>query len=755
MSTMRTAGGTQQIEAKDGSPDGLTRPEPGQFPRVRTPEEVFVSPRVVDRVAFEDYAGALRKLLAAATTEGEHLRRTAVEASKSLRAIGEVLPAVDKKLARAGELVGQLSEKLERVEAAAKRAEAAADRATTAEQRIRDIDERARHRIFEASGAATDEAVARIEDVAQKRADELDDRGGTLNEFVDRGRADLAETRAKAAEAMEKTAGQVKAETASALESIKTQRTQAQDAIAEDHQAATHAIDSVRGDVVEAVATERLATEQALSDRVGRLTERVDELVDAAEERLSQVLEEKSQAANERADAVAQRIDAGVTPQIEASAAAAEAAMERASAADAMARGVFEIGLEEIEQLCARAEAVLAASGAGQATPASDSLAAITKAASAAMEQMTLTAADGERARRQAEESRKALGESIESAAIWLDRLIEQRDGLQQSITLATKLCEQAEGQLAERRAELDEAMRGPATEVQRHVDALNALAERAEEKRESLAELIEQIEGEAETHASAATEKAIHKAKVEAETLNAKVEQAVQALSALAEQTDNKRVELADAIDQAEKRAETKANAAADKAAEKAIHKAKVESEKLDAKATQARQALEQAWKTLETRLKGELKESLTALSAEGQRADRARKALREDIETARTVEKETRAAVSKPAPASSVEQLNRLASMMQALATRTATPVKPDPTKAASPKPAAKPEAAVTTPAPATAPASKKVAKKTAKKVAKTVAKAEPAKVAKKTTKTAAKKTAKKAPSRRSTGS
>ncbi|MGD1914844.1 MAG: hypothetical protein ACFCBV_01475 [Phycisphaerales bacterium] len=747
MSTTRTAGGTQLIVPMYGSALCFGPAEPGQFPRVRTPEEVFVSPRVVDRVAFEDYAGALRKLLAAATTEGEHLRRTAVEASKSLRAIGDVLPAVDKKLARAGELVGQLSEKLERVEAAAKRAEAAADRATTAEQRIRDMDERARHRIFEASGSATDEAVARIEDIAQKRADELDDRGVTLNEFVDRGRADLAETRAKAAEAMEKTAGQVKAETANAVEAIKTQRAQAQDAIAEDHQSATHAIDGARGEVVEAISTERLATEQALADRVSRLTMRVDELVDAAEHRLGQVLEEKSQEANERADSVAQRIDSGITPQLEASAAAAEAAMERASEADAKARSVFEIGREEIEKLCERAEAVVEASGAGQANPAENSLAAITKSAAGAMEQMTLTAADGERARRQAEESRKALGESIESAALWLDRLVEQRDSLQQSITLATKLCDQAEGQLAERRAELDEAMRGPATEVQRHVDTLNALAERAEEKREALVELIEQIEGEAETHAGAATERAIHKAKVEAETLDAKVEQAVQALSTLAEQTDSKRVELADAIDQAEKRAETKANAAADKAAEKAIHKAKVESEKLDAKATQARQALEQAWKTLETRLKGELKESLTALSAEGQRAERARKALREDIETARTVEKETRAAVSKPAPASSVEQLIRLASMMQDLATKTAAP------KPATSRAAAMPQASVAAP-----PASKKVAKKTAKKVAKKVAKVEPKRVApksvaKKTSKAAAKKTTKKAPVRKKT--
>ena len=736
MSTTRT-GGTQ-IEPKDG-PEGR---ESGQFPRVRTAEEVFVSPRVVDRVAFEDYAQALRKLLASATTEGEHLRRTAVEASKSLRAIGDVLPAVDKKLARAGELVAQLSDKLERVEAAAKRAEAAADRATTAEQRIRDMDERARHRIFEASGAAADEAVTRIEHIAQKRADELDDRGVTLNEFVDRGRGDLAESRAKATEALEKAAAQVKADAAGAVEAIKTHRGQAQDAIAEDHQSATHAIDSVRGEVVEAISAERAAAEQALAERVSRLTTRVDELVDASEERLAQLIEEKSRDANERADEVAQRLDAGIVPKLEECTVAAEAAFARANEAETKARDVFELGLEELEKLCDRAEATMEAAGAGQDKPAENTLAAITAAAARAMEAMSLTSADGERARRQAEESRKALGESIESAAIWLDRLIEQCDGLQQSISLASKLCEQAEGQLAQRRTELDEAMRAPATEVQRHVETLKAAAEDAAMKRADLTEAIGSVQQQVEARAGAAAERAAGTVKLEVEALEAKVAQARESLALLAEQTEAKRAELAELIEhaetQAEKRAETKANAAADKAAEKAIHKAKIEAEKLDARAVQARQALDQAWKTLEARLKGELKESLASLSVEGQRAERARKALREDIETARTVEKETRAAISKPAPASSVEQLNRLAAMMQDLATRTTTT---SASQATSKRPAAQAESKATTPsaskttaavegAASTAPGSK-----TSKKVAKKVTKAPAKKVAKKT--------------------
>lgn len=732
MTTARSAGGPQ-IEAKD-APVGE-----GAFPRVRTAEEVFVSPRVVDRVAFEDYAQALRKLLAAATSEGEHLRRTAVEASKSLRAIGEVMPAVDKKLSRAGELVAQLSSKLEAVEAAAKRAEVAADRATTAETRIREMDDRARHRIYEASNAAADEAVARVEAIALKRADELDERGHTLTEFVDRGRADLAETRAKSVEALEKAAGQVKADAARAVEAILSQRQGAQDALAEDHQNATHAIGLARGETVEAIAAERQAAEKALAERVVRLTARVDELVDAAEQRLGQVIEERSQSANERADALAQRIDSAITPKLDESSAAAEAAHARASAAQATARGVFELGLEEIEKLCERAEALLERSGANRATPGEDTLAAIADRAAAAIERMDEVATTGERARRQAEESRKALGESIESAALWLDRLVEQRDGLQHSITLASKLCDQAESQLAQRRDELDEAMRAPAAEVHRHAEALRAIAEQAEARRSALADLIEGAQQQAEAKASAAADKAVHRARVEGEAFDAKLAQAREAFTLLGEQADARRGDLARAIEEAEQRAEQRTTAAADKAAEKAIHKARLEAEKLDAKAMQARQALDQAWKTLESRLKGELKESLSALSAEGQRAERARLALREDIEAARKVEKETRAAISKPASPSSVEQLNRLATLMQDLAERAAPKpgAKPDP-KPVTAKPAvqaeAKPPKAVEAaghpmPAPpAKAPPEKPAptagAKKTAKKVAKKVA-------------------------------
>jgi|GEM_PF-2033231 len=717
-SPTRTAGGTQ-IEANDGA-DAAGQAE---YPRVRTASEVFVSPRVVDRVAFEDYAQALRKLLASATSEGEHLRRTAVDASRTLRAIGEVLPAVDTKLAKAGEMLSTLTQRLESAEAIAKRAEAAAERAVTAEQRIKDMDDRARQRIFEAGNAAMDEAVGQIEELAEKRAKELDDRGETLTTFVDRGRSDLAEARAKAVEALHKAADQTRADIDTGVQAIKAQAADARERIAEDHADASHGIGQARNESVEAITTERQAAEEALAERVKQLNIRVEQLIEAAEGRLAGVIEARDTEVAERArllsdrvdamtsqmdeafesaerrlaeavdsgdaqavervDAMAKRIAEEVDPRLAEAEANADAVLERVENVDTRAQSVFELDLDSVEALCERTERLIEATGAGAKKPADGSLAAVAAQAKDAMDRMDEVATAGERARRQAEESRKALSESIESAALWLDRLVEQRDGLQQSITLATKLCEQAEGQLSKRHAELDEAMRAPATEVQRHLEALKAASEQAEARRDELTEVI----------------------------------------------------------DKAEKRAETKANAAADKAAEKAIHKAKIETEKLDAKAIQARQALEQAWKTLETRLKGELKESLTALGAEGQRAERARQSLREDIEAARQVEKETRAAISKPAAPSSVEQLNKLATLMQDLADRTTAKsavkkatVQTEAKPAKAVRPTTKTAAAASTAAPAT----KKVTKKTAKKVAKKA----PAKVTKKTAKKAAKR-------------
>jgi hypothetical protein len=663
---------------------------------------------VVDRVAFEDYAQALRKLLAAATSEGEHLRRTAVDASRTLRAIGEVLPAVDTKLARAGEMLGTLTQRLESAVAVARRAEAAAERAVAAEQRIKDMDDRARARIFEAGNAAMDEAVARVEEVAQTRARELDDRGQTLTTFVDRGRSDLAEARAKAVEALHKAAEQTRLDADAGVRAIQAQAADARERLAEDHAHAGHHIGQARNESVEAITAERRAAEAALAERVERLNARVEELIAAAEgrlagvigardaevaeratalgerveamaaqmdgaferaeKRLAEVVDSGDAKAGERVEALAKRLAEEVDPRLAEAEANAHSVLERVEKASTKATGVFELDLDGVEALCARAEKLIEATGAGSKKPADGTLAAVAAEAMRAMERMDEVASAGERARRQAEESRKALGESIESAALWLDRLVEQRDGLQQSIALATKLCEQAEGQLSKRHAELDEAMRAPATEVQRHLEALKAASERAEARRDELAQVIEQ----------------------------------------------------------AEKRAETKANAAADKAAERAIHKAKIETEKLDAKAIQARQALEQAWKTLETRLKGELKESLTALSAEGARAERIRVSLREDIEAARQVEKETRAAISKPASPSSVDQLNKLATLMQDLAERTAAkpgPRKTEPQAASTIEPTAKPEP--TAPPPASKKEAAKPARTTTAKVAKKTAK------------------------------
>lgn len=693
--------GSQQTEASgaEGEPGA---PGHARYPRVRTPEEVFVSPRVVDRVAFEDYAQALRKLLAAATTEGEHLRRTAVDASRSLRAIGEVLPAVDKKLAKAGEMLSTLTQRLESAESTAKRAEAAAERAVTAERRIKEMDDRARQRIFEAGTAAVDEAIARVEEVAEKRANELDDRGETLTTFVDRGRADLAEARAKAVEALQRVAENAKSEADAGLRAVQDRADEAQRAIAQEHSTAAHEIGQARNDSVEAIGAERKAAEAAMAERIEGLSQRLASLIEDAEGRLAQVIATSDAQAGERVDEVGERIEREIAPKLAEAEANADAVLDRVDQIDTKARGVFELDLDGIESLCERAEALIESTGAGSSKPADGTMAAVAAQAMAAMEQMDDVATAGERARRQAEESRKALSESIESAGLWLDRLVEQRDGLQQSISLATKLCEQAEGQLSQRRAELDEAMRAPATEVKRHLDTLKTASEEAEAKRAALADLIEE----------------------------------------------------------SEKRAEKRANAAADKAAEKAIHKAKIESEKLDAKAMQARQALDQAWKTLETRLKGELKESLTALSAEAKRAERARIGLREDIEAARQVEKETRAAISKPAAPSSVDQLNKLANLMQDLAERTSGK-KPAVAKAT---PAASEAASAPTNAVAASSITKKSTKKVSKKATASPAtatvtkKAAPKKPASKkaTTKkaTTKKPATKKAPARKNTG-
>ena len=113
--------------------------ETDQRPRADVIQEVFLSPRVIDREAFNDYSGSLRRLIEEAAHQAEALKAAAAEATQaqiSLRetaarhqgrqeAVTRALASIDQRLAEA-ERLAQAAEQTRRgIETASEDAQAA------------------------------------------------------------------------------------------------------------------------------------------------------------------------------------------------------------------------------------------------------------------------------------------------------------------------------------------------------------------------------------------------------------------------------------------------------------------------------------------------------------------------------------------------------------------------------------------------------------------------------------------------------
>lgn len=101
--------------------------ETDQRPKADVIQEVFLSPRVIDREAFNDYSGSLRRLIEEAAHQAEALKAAAAEANQAQTALRETaarhqgrqenvtraLAAIDQRLAEADRLA-QLAEQTRR-----------------------------------------------------------------------------------------------------------------------------------------------------------------------------------------------------------------------------------------------------------------------------------------------------------------------------------------------------------------------------------------------------------------------------------------------------------------------------------------------------------------------------------------------------------------------------------------------------------------------------------------------------------------
>lgn len=138
-------------------------------------DQVFLSPRVLDKTAFEEFAGVMKQLIERATQDTKKLETAAAHAETVQQKLAETAPLIEARLTGAGEVIRSLDTRTAEVRAALGKAAESAITAQTAkaeiEQLIRDCPAQFEARLT----AATEQSLttlqsvkARVEGAAQE-----------------------------------------------------------------------------------------------------------------------------------------------------------------------------------------------------------------------------------------------------------------------------------------------------------------------------------------------------------------------------------------------------------------------------------------------------------------------------------------------------------------------------------------------------------------------------------------------------------
>jgi len=173
--------------------------------RAPDPEELFLSPRVMDAGAFSRYADALKSIIAQATQQGRTLEDFSVDAEELIRRASDSEKTLDTRLQAGMRLMKLIDERAARAEEAIEQISGATPDADALEARLsRSIDEtveravaRVEQRALEAEARA--DAAARRADEAQRRLEPIEAR---LSAAIER-----AESTADSLESMAQRAG--------------------------------------------------------------------------------------------------------------------------------------------------------------------------------------------------------------------------------------------------------------------------------------------------------------------------------------------------------------------------------------------------------------------------------------------------------------------------------------------------------------------------------------------------------------------
>jgi len=177
---------TAPARSTAAAPEGVQLKPGGQGPAIKAPdpEDLFLSPRVMDAGAFSRYADALKSIIAQATAQGRTLEDFGADAEELIRRAADSETTLDTRLQAGMRLLKLLDERAEKAQRAIDQISGATPDADALEARLaRSIDEtveravsrvEARAREAEApadpAAARADEAARRLEDAESRLA---------------------------------------------------------------------------------------------------------------------------------------------------------------------------------------------------------------------------------------------------------------------------------------------------------------------------------------------------------------------------------------------------------------------------------------------------------------------------------------------------------------------------------------------------------------------------------------------------------
>ena len=156
-------------------------------------DDVFVSPRVVDERAFEDFAGSLREVIREANSSVQGLRQQTESAQQTLETITESAAAFESRLEKTAALVQQFERRAAEVERTLSDAAGKAGQVEQIESRVRRAVDEQLAGLNQRAEQAMALAVAKIEGLTSDLDERIADTRRTIESEVDAPKREIVE----------------------------------------------------------------------------------------------------------------------------------------------------------------------------------------------------------------------------------------------------------------------------------------------------------------------------------------------------------------------------------------------------------------------------------------------------------------------------------------------------------------------------------------------------------------------------------